>query len=74
MRRHLARHADAAVLADAHGAQRAARAEVRDVDAAFGQAGERDVAFDLDLLGFTGNAAQAERARRDSPRARRRHP
>ena len=62
MRRHLGRDRDAAVLAGAHRAQRLARAHVRDVDAAAGHLGQRDVALDHDRLGDAGNPLQPEQA------------
>ena len=64
VRRHLAGHGDAARLAGAHRAQRAARRQVGDVEAAAGQAGQRDVALDPELLGLAGDALQPEPRRR----------
>ena len=60
MRRDFAGDAHAARLARAHGAQRLARAHVRDVHVCAGQLRERDVALDHDRLGFAGYPAQAE--------------
>ena len=61
VRRDLARDVHAALLAGAHGAQRLARAHVRDVDMAAGQLRQRDVALDHQRFGHAGNPAQAER-------------
>ena len=74
MRGHLARHRDVPLLARAHGAERAARAEVRDVEVPAGQARQGDVALHPDLLRLAGNAPQAEPGRHGSPRARHRRP
>ena len=61
MRRHLARHARAVLLAFANRAQRRCRAHVADVHGAARHLGQRDVALHHDRLGHARDAAQAER-------------